>query len=252
MPEAIRVLLTNDDGISAPGIAALERAFASLNNVELWVVAPDRGRSTTSHGMSLERPVFAAERGSHRIAVSGLPADCVFLALFGILKEMPHVVVSGINRGANLGCDVIYSGTVAAAREAVQRGVHGIAASLVSGDDYDRAARSVRDIAVELALVPNQPPRLLNLNYPAGQFKAPQFARLGVRNYPLRVTERAVPLNNKKYYWLGGPVIHDEPIRGTDSWLISQGIASATLLRLDQTDEKNMSCADELLPFMAP
>ncbi len=252
MAEKLRVLLTNDDGIDALGIAALEAAFAQYPAVELWTVAPDRERSTSSHSMSLARPVFTYDRGPRRFAIDGLPVDCVYLAFYGLMDELPHVVVSGINRGANMGCDVIYSGTVGCAREAVQRGVHGVAASLVRGDDYDGAARNVCEVALELARQPAAPALLLNLNYPGGDFDGPRFARLGVRNYPLTVQRRKTPLDNRTYYWLGGPPIKDEEVPGTDGWLISRGVASATLLKLDQTDTDKMAEAATLLPFVEP
>jgi 5'-nucleotidase len=250
MTDMLTVLLTNDDGIDAPGIRALEREFASRSDVELWTVAPKLGCSTSSHGMSLSRPVFTEERGPRRFAVDGLPADCVYLALYGLLERRPDVVVSGINRGANLGCDVIYSGTVACAREAALRGVHGVAASLVHGDDYDPAAKSVCEIALKTARLSSVEPLLVNLNYPGGEFFGPCFAKLGARKYPLIVSRRIVPLDNRPYYWLGGPEIEDEEIPGTDGWLIGRQTASATLLRLDQTDDDAMTEAGAMLPFI--
>jgi 5'-nucleotidase len=244
--------LTNDDGIEAGGIVALERAFAEHAEVEVWVVAPDRGRSTSSHAMSLSRPIFVEERGPRRIAIDGLPADCVYLAFYGLMEELPDVVVSGINRGANLGCDVIYSGTVACAREAVQRGVHGVAASLVEGDDYDGPARSVAEIALAVARRDPDSPILLNLNYPGGPFSGPRLSRLGSRRYPLCVEERRTPLDDRPYFWLGGPPIEDAQVPGTDGWLIGRGIASATLLGLDQTDHEGIARAARSYDFVEP
>ncbi|MCP4605450.1 MAG: 5'/3'-nucleotidase SurE [Proteobacteria bacterium] len=252
MDKRLKVLLTNDDGIDAPGIMALERAFEAHAEVEVWTVAPNRERSTSSHAMSLSRPIFTYDRGPRRVAVDGLPADCVYLALFGLLDFRPDIIVSGINRGANLGCDVIYSGTVGCAREAAQRGIHGVAASLVKGSDYDPAAKSVCSIAIELARRPVSPVLLLNLNYPGGEFDGPRFARLGIRNYPLTVSKRTVPLDNRPYYWLGGPAIEDQRVPGTDGWLIGRGTASATLLSLDQTDNEKMAEAAALTPFIKP
>ncbi len=252
MGRLLKVLLTNDDGIDAPGIMALERAFAEYPEVEVWTVAPDRGRSTSSHAMSLSRPIFTYDRGPRRVAIDGLPADCVYLALFGLLDFRPDVVVSGINRGANMGCDVIYSGTVACAREAAERGIHGVAASLVRGDEYGPAAKSVCKIAIELAKYPVSPVLLVNLNYPSGAFDGPRFAGLGIRKYPLTVSKRTVPLDNRTYYWLGGPPIEDQEVPHTDGWLVGQGIASATLLKRDQTDYEMMNEAATLLPFIEP
>ncbi|MCU0663748.1 MAG: 5'/3'-nucleotidase SurE [Myxococcota bacterium] len=240
MNERPIVLLTNDDGIGAAGLLALERAFAGQDGVETWTVAPARGQSTTSHGMTLYRPVFVEEMCERRFAVEALPSDCVYLALFGLLPRMPAVVLSGINRGANLGQDVIYSGTVAAAREAVVRGVHGIAASLVHGSSYEAAARSARDVTLAVLACSSPSPLLLNLNYPEGEFQGPQLAPLGQRRYPWVVDRRVSP-GGSAYYWLGGPAVLDEEVPGSDGWLVGRGIASATPLQLDQT--LHSSCA---------
>ncbi len=246
----LKVLLTNDDGIHAPGISAMERALCELPDLEVWVVAPDRGCSASSHGMTLARPIFTEELGPRRIAVDGKPADCVYLAMFGLMGDRPDVVVSGINHGANLGCDVIYSGTVAGAREGAARGVHGVAVSLVEGNDFDSVAMSAAEIARGIARCPKSPVLLLNLNYPGGQFEGPRMAPLGVRKYPEMVEPRVAQLTNKTYYWLGGPPVEDTQTPGTDGWLIGSGIASATLLRLDQTDERTMTGAQTLVPFV--
>jgi 5'-nucleotidase len=235
MTSPLRVLLTNDDGIEAPGLEAFERAFEAIPGVEVWVAAPRNERSTCSHGMTLGRPVFCREAGTRRFAVDGLPADCVYLALFGLMPERPHVVVSGVNRGANLGSDVIYSGTVAGAREATIRGIHGIAVSLVSGDDFTSAAGSAASIAVRVREIPRSPAILLNLNYPGASFGGPLLARLGERSYPEVAEGGVAPLTGERYYWLGGPPVADRLLPGTDGWLIGRGVASATFLTLDQT-----------------
>lgn len=244
-----RVLLTNDDGIEAPGLWALERAFAR-RGADVWVVAPDRERSACSHGMTLRRALVRSEVGPQRFSLDGLPADCVYLALCGLLARRPDVVVSGINRGPNLGADVVYSGTVAGAREAALQGVHGLAASLIEGDDFERAARSVVEIAHRLAALEG-PALLLNVNYPAGRFRGPRPALLGVRNYPKRVSpegEGAQP--KRRSFWLGGGEIRDGRVPGTDGDLVAQGIASATLLRVDQTDFDAMVGEREPLAFL--
>ena len=247
MKNSVTVLLTNDDGIDAPGIQALESAFLELEEVELWTVAPNQERSTTSHAMTLSRPVFAEQLGPRRYAVDGVPADCVYLALFGLMEHRPQVVVSGINNGANLGCDVIYSGTVAGAREGVIRGIHGVAASLVRGDAFEPVARSVAAIALEIAGKPVSEPLLLNLNYPGGEWSDVRFGPLGGRQYPHVVEERRAPLTKDNYYWLGGPPVKDKEIQNTDGWLIGQGYASATFLSTDQTDVEKMSVAKTLV-----
>jgi 5'-nucleotidase len=234
----VLALLTNDDGIDAPGLIALERAFAARADVEVWTAAPDGERSASSHGMSLDRPLFAREVGERRIALSGLPADCVYFALFGWLPRRPDVVVAGINRGPNLGSDVIYSGTVAGAREAVVRGVHGLAASLVSGDEFDAVAPRTVELALELAGTDDSRPRLLNLNFPGPRFTGPELAPLGGRVYPELVERRVIPISGRAYHWLGGPPVRDRLVEGSDGWLIDRGIAALTPLALDQTDHQ--------------
>ncbi len=231
----LTVLLTNDDGIDAPGLAAMEHAFSLMDDVEVWTVAPDGQRSACSHGMTLHRPSFVRECGPRRFATSGLTADCVYFGLFGCLPQRPGVVVSGINAGPNLGTDVIYSGTVAGAREAAVRGIHGVAASLVQGNDYSSVAASVAGVAVQLADSGQQDVRLVNLNYPMGEFSRLSMATLGKRVYPHRVESREAPSGAENYYWLGGPPVEDQKVPGTDGWCISRGMASATFLALDQS-----------------
>jgi 5'-nucleotidase len=253
MTQPLTVLLTNDDGINAPGIVALERVFKeSYPEVVVWTVAPSKERSTSSHAMNLARPIFVYDKGKKRVAVDGFPADCVYLALYGLMEHPPNVVVSGINAGANMGKDVIYSGTVACAREAAIRKIHGVAASLVHGEDYSDAAKNVCRIALEVAARPKKPVILLNLNYPGGRFEGPRLARLGIRKYPHIVSKREAPLTNASYYWLGGPPVQDEHMPGTDSWLIHRGVASATPLLLDQTDDEGIATAETVLPFIEP
>jgi len=202
--------------------------------------------------MSLTRPVFVEDAGPRRLAVDGTPADCIYLALCGLMDERPDVVVSGINAGANLGKDVFFSGTVAGARQAAFLGVSGIAASLVSGDDYREAARSVCGLANCLADKQRRDPLLLNLNYPSGSFEGPRFAPLGKRSYPRVVTKRKAPLTGQLYCWLGGPPIEDAEIPGTDGGLIAQGCAAATVLSLDQTDWGQIEHAAKLVDGIDP
>lgn len=252
MDAGIRVLVTNDDGIDAPGLRALEKALVELPGVEVWTAAPAAEMSTCSHSMTINRPLFARQVAERRFAVEGTTADCVYWALFGCLPERPAVVLSGVNQGPNLGSDVIYSGTVAGAREAMLRGVHGVSASLVEGREFEAAARSAARIAVQLARLDVPGPLLVNLNYPAGAFEGPRLAPLGQRDYPEAVVGREIPGRGGRYYWLGGPLVSDRGVPGTDGWLISRGLASATLLTTDQTDGPAMSRAAELLPFLAP
>src|SRR5215813_1602226 len=155
------VVLTNDDGIHAPGLAALEKALAELGDV--YIVAPEREQSTCGHALTLHRPLRLGER---RFAVNGTPADCVNLAVLGFLPAPPVLIVSGINHGANLGDDVTYSGTIAAAMEGTILGVPSVAVSLVDGGDFDVAGRVARLVAMRV-LVGHPPANtLLNVNVP--------------------------------------------------------------------------------------
>ena len=228
------ILLTNDDGIDAQGLPALAHAF-SQRVVALWVVAPDDERSGSSHGMSLNRPIRVTQHGKQRYSTTGTVADGVYFALFRLMPAFPDIVISGINHGANLGSDVIYSGTVAGAREAALRGIHALSISLVAGDVYDTVAQSAVDIALALLARPAQPPWLLNLNYPAPTFSSMVVAPLGERHYPAQVEQRHAPMGNRPYYWLGGGPVVDARIPGSDGDMIAKGHATLTPLALDQT-----------------
>jgi 5'-nucleotidase len=250
VPEPITILITNDDGIETPGLLALEAALAAAG-AEPWVAAPAAERSTCSHGMTLGRPLSIARAGPRRFAVDGTPADCVYWALFCGLIPRPVAVVSGINRGANLGSDVIYSGTVAGAREAAIRGVHGVSSSLVDGDDFAAAAAAVAELALRVARGPAAPARLLNLNFPGGSFAAVRPGHLGRRIYPEVVETRPSPRGGEPSHFLGGPPVEDGLEPGSDGWLVAHGFASATALTLDQTDHETMRAPD-WLALLAP
>ncbi|MBN2343884.1 MAG: 5'/3'-nucleotidase SurE [Deltaproteobacteria bacterium] len=238
----LRILLTNDDGVDAPGILALEESLRQHTEVECWVVAPDSQRSACSHSMSLGTPVTVEQRGVRHYAHGGVVADGVYWALVHLMAaQPPHLVVSGINRGANLAEDVIYSGTVAGAREAALRNVHGLAVSLVDGDDFSLAAKSAAEVAVSLARNSETAPLLLNLNYPVGEFSGPYFCRLGTKPYEPLV--RCVsPAKKEKSYLLGGPPVANIPREpGTDVALIDEGKASITPLLINQTAEQSLT-----------
>lgn len=214
----MNILVSNDDGVFALGIRSLANALAAAGHT-VTVVCPDRERSATGHGLTLHRPlrvnqiedVFDAKVVAW--ACSGTPSDCVKLALDAILPNPPDFVVSGVNHGANLGTDVLYSGTVSAAMEGVLEGIPAIAISLTSfaHKDFEPAA----DFAVRLvAQLENQPlalPVLLNVNVPpvaAADIKAPVIARQGVRRYFDQFEKRVDP-RGKTYYWLAGEVMEE-------------------------------------------
>ncbi len=234
---AVRVLLSNDDGVHAAGLRALAAAF---EGDEVWVCAPDREQSASSHAISLHRPLRLAELEPRWFSVDGTPTDAVYVGMNLVLKgRWPDLVVSGINHGPNLGNDVHYSGTVAAAMEGALIGVPAIAVSLAAPPphDFSLAAR----LAVELAraLVASRPasPLLLSLNVPAGPVRGWRLANLGKRTYGNEVVEKLDP-RGRRYFWIGGEggaVNHDIP--GSDcNAVMEEGLASVTPVQLDATD----------------
>ena len=174
----MKILLTNDDGIHAPALAALETALAHLGHVT--VVAPDRERRATSHCITIDQAVSYYEVAPNRFAVEGTPADCVITALMRILSEPPSLVISGVNRGCNLGSDILYSGTVAAASEAALQGIPAIAVSAHPGADLAAAAQVAARIAAHVIEHGLPPDVILNVNYPLewnGEFRLTRQGR---------------------------------------------------------------------------
>jgi 5'-nucleotidase len=172
------ILITNDDGIESPALAALEAALSHLGRVT--VVAPDRERSAASHSLTIHEAVTCHRIAPNRFAVEGTPADCVVAALLRIMEEPPGIVVAGVNRGSNVGDDILYSGTVAAATEAVLQGIPAIAISAFLGSDYKSAARVAARIAARVLEEGLPPDVLLNINYPAewnGEFRLTRQGR---------------------------------------------------------------------------
>jgi 5'-nucleotidase len=229
------ILVTNDDGLFAPGLAALANALEELGPV--YVVAPDRERSAVGHALTLHRPLRAEPAGERRFSVNGMPSDCVNLGVLGLLPEPPKIVVSGINSGGNLGDDVTYSGTVSAAMEGTLLGVPSVAISLVESAHgvFEEAAAVARLLAARV-LVEGLPPKtLLNVNVPRGRPKGLLLTRLGHRVYKGKVTEEVDP-RGKTYYWIGGgpPVWEDR--EDTDIAAVRGGYVSVTPLHLDLTD----------------
>jgi 5'/3'-nucleotidase len=239
MDPAPLILVSNDDGIHSEGIVALAAAMRDVG--EVVVVAPDRERSAVSHSLTLHRPLRVEELEAGRYAVNGTPTDCVNLALNGVLGRRPALVVSGINKGANLGDDVTYSGTVSAAMEGTLLGVPSIAFSLVGRPPYrfDAAAGFARRLAgwvVERGLPADT---LLNVNVPSPGDDAPvrgfALTRMGRRRYGDAIVEKMDP-RGKKYYWIGGEEIEFVAEEGTDFHAVSQGLVSVTPIHLDLTN----------------
>ena len=230
------ILVSNDDGIHAPGLAALATALETAG--EVWVVAPDRERSAVGHALTLHRPLTADPLGPRRFAVNGTPSDCVNLALLGLLPVRPQVVVAGVNAGSNLGDDVTYSGTVSAALEAALLGVPGLAVSLVQPTgpaSYRPAARAAARLAQLLLRGPSRGVMLLNVNVPPGEPRGVKLTRLSRRLYSEKVVERQDP-RGRRYFWIGvGPPTW-EAGEDTDYAAVHAGYVSVTPLMLDLTD----------------
>jgi 5'-nucleotidase len=228
------LLVTNDDGVFAPGLAALAEALAPLG--EVYVVAPDREQSAVGHALTLHRPLRVDRLGDRRFAVNGTPSDCVNLGVLGLLPAEPALVVSGINHGSNLGDDVTYSGTVSAAMEGTLLGVPSIAVSLAApeGGSFDEAARIARLLATRTLAEGLPAKTLLNVNVPGHRPKGIRFTRLGHRVYKEKVVEETDP-RGKTYYWIGaGPPLWDDR-ESTDILAVQDGHASVTPLHLDLT-----------------
>ncbi len=233
----MRVLLSNDDGVHASGLAALRAAFP---DDEVWIVAPDREQSASSHSISLHRPLRITEVAPGRFAVDGTPTDAVYMGLNLILKgRRPDLVVSGVNHGPNLGNDVLYSGTVAAAMEGALLGVHAIAVSLASPPPHDFREAAAFAAALGRGIVAKAPPApvLLNVNVPPGPVRGFRFARLGRRTYGNEVVEKLDP-RGRKYFWIGGEGASFEDIPHSDcNTVFREGLVSVTPLHLDGTHD---------------
>src|SRR5690349_15119260 len=237
MAERPLILLTNDDGAGAPGIAAAREVLSELGDV--IVAAPDRERSASSHSISLDRPLRVDDVGEGIFAIDGTPVDCVYLALLHLVPRRPALVVSGINNGYNLGSDVFYSGTVAGAVEAALRGVPAIAVSLERRrpQDFSHAAGFLAALAAEVVrrgegALPER--SLLSVNVPPGPISGYQVTFLGRRVYRDQVDVRE-DLRGRAYYWIGGPEESATDLPGSDLTAVRSGLVSVTPLGLDLT-----------------
>jgi len=234
----MRILVTNDDGIDAPGLHALETVAATLG--EVWTVAPATEQSARSHALTMHEPLRVRAHGERRFAVTGTPADSVYLALHHLLPQRPDLVISGINRGSNLCTDVVYSGTVAAAREAASHGIPALAASLWVTRDrpyWSTAQAAVAEVARQI--VQNGLPRriLLNLNVPdvaPAQLRGLRVAPLGDRYYAAEVRALTDP-RDRPYFWIGGDHERFEGAPDSDGPLCEAGYAVVTPLQMDLT-----------------
>ena len=232
------ILVTNDDGVYSPGIQILAKRLRQLDSVV--IVAPDRERSAVGHSMTLHRPLLIEEIKDSVYSVNGTPTDCVNIAVKGLLKETPRLVVSGINKGPNLGDDVTYSGTVAGAIEARLLGVPSLAVSLAARNDF-RFAEAAEVAARAAAMIFEHgltEGTLLNINVPnlpITEIRGTALTRLGKRIYHQMTVERVDP-RGKRYYWIGGGEPDWEREEGTDFDAIDRNLVSITPLHLDLTD----------------
>ncbi len=236
----MRILVSNDDGVLAPGIKILANQLATVAEIE--VVAPDRNRSGASNSLTLTRPLRVRQLENGYYSVEGTPTDCVHLGLTGFLNPIADMVVSGINEGGNLGDDVLYSGTVAAAMEGRNLGLPAIAISMV-GDTikhYETAAIIARQLVTQLSMnrLPSQ--TILNVNVPdlpLDQIKGIQVTRLGTRHSAEPIVKEYDP-RGRPIFWIGPPGMEADAGAGTDFYAISTGYVSITPLHLDMTHYK--------------
>jgi 5'-nucleotidase len=239
----MHIMVTNDDGIHAPGILALAEALRELGLVT--VVAPDRERSAAGHSLTLHSPlrVFKLREGFY--SVDGTPTDCVNMGIHSLLPVRPDLVVSGINHGANLGDDVTYSGTVAAAMEANLMGIPAIAVSLATYErhgNFDAAAQVAVRVARQVHANGLPADTFLNVNCPdcpAEEMQVPLITRQGTRSFIGKIVDKTDP-RGRKYYWIGSeePAFNDEP--GTDFHALNRRHVSITPLHLDLTNYESI------------
>jgi 5'-nucleotidase len=245
----MRVLLTNDDGITATGLNAMRRALLELPDVVLEVIAPDANRSATGRAVTLHDPIWVEEvefgDGTTGFATDGTPVDCVRFASLGLIEAPPDLIVSGINHGANLGDDITYSGTVAAALEGIMLGIPALAVSLVRGGEFAPLAAFVARLVEELDDVPMPAGTLLNVNGPGGEVRGARACRLGKRVYndKMVLTEEQ---GGRRRYRLYGEEPSYEHENGTDFAAIADGLIAVTPIHFDLTDQAGV---EELAGF---
>lgn len=239
----MRILLSNDDGYFAPGLAALAEALADLGDVV--VVAPEQNRSGASNSLTLDRPLYLKKAANGFHFVNGTPTDCVHLAVTGMLDELPDIIVSGINLGANMGDDTIYSGTVAAATEGYLLGIPSIAVSLTSfeGKNFATAGIVARDLVERFVRQPIHEPVLLNVNVPDipySELQGLEVTRLGRRHKAEPVVKTVSP-RNETLYWIGAAGAAADAGPGTDFNAVERGCVSVTPLQIDLTHNAQMA-----------
>ena len=246
----MRILLTNDDGINAPGLAVLEAIAAELSD-DVWICAPAEEQSGAGHSLTLTRPVRLREHGPRRFSVSGTPTDAVTMALKKVLPAPPDLILSGVNRGANLGDDVTYSGTVAAAMEGTLAGIRSIALSQVyakegAGDtvSFDAAAKWGGKVLRPLLNTPYTPRTLININFPpvaSEQVRGIRVARQGFHDYARGSVVESTDPRGYTYYWFGLYGIEHSPGHDSDLEAIADGFVALTPMHLDLTHDASLA-----------
>jgi 5'-nucleotidase len=247
----VKVLLTNDDGIQASGLHAMRRALLEIAGIELAVIAPDSNRSATARSITTRRSLWVEEvefgDGTTGFATDGTPVDCVRFATLGLIEFQPELIVSGINHGSNLGDDITYSGTVAAALEGIVLGVPAIAVSQQAERaglgyhhegqfDFDRVAAFTAQIVEELEEFPMPGETLININCPAGEVKGARVTKLGKRRYNDSLELEEEDPRGRRRYRIYGMEPGYEPQEGTDLTAVHDGFISVTPIHFDLTD----------------
>lgn len=238
----MKILVSNDDGVYAPGISALAEALALDNDVT--VVAPDRNKSGASNSLTLDRPLRVTKTTNGYFSVTGTPTDCVHIAITGLLDYEPDMVMSGINEGSNMGDDVIYSGTVAAATEGRSLGFPAMAFSLAGPnfDYYDTAAKVALKLLAHVQAHPLAPDTILNINIPDlpfSELKGYHITRLGARHRAEPVVKSKDP-RGRPIYWVGASGPEEDAGLGTDFYAVRNGFVSITPLQIDLTRHSAM------------
>lgn len=239
----ITILVTNDDGIHAPGLQSLEKIARELSP-EVWVVAPETEQSGKSHSLTLNDPLRMRRIGDRHVAVHGTPADCVILAVRKVMPAMPDLVLSGVNRGQNMADDVTYSGTIAAAMEGTSIGLKSIALSQVfSGRNIDNLSYDVAEahgpkVLRKVFAADLGPGALLNINFPdcrPDEVRAVEVTRQGKRDQNLLLVDERIDTRGRAYYWLGFRREKSKPAPGTDLHAVSNRSISITPLHMNLT-----------------
>jgi 5'-nucleotidase len=236
----MRILVSNDDGVDAPGIRILAAGLREAGH-EVLIVAPDRDRSGASNSLTLDMPIRVVRQDDTTWRVHGTPTDCVHVAITGMLEQEPDIVVSGINNTANLGDDVIYSGTVAAAMEGRFLGLPAVAMSLVTADHrghhYETAARAAVEIVSRLRADPLPADTILNVNVPDlpwGEIAGFEVTRLGNRHRAEACTQQEDP-RGRQWWWIGAAGAEQDAGPGTDFDAVRRGCISITPIHVDLT-----------------